>query len=141
VRNEGPMSQPGTAGRRVAARRYRLALPAALALAALGATDSALAQSSAVPQAAAQPPQAGDAQARSGQVETLPTETQPPKPTVQSIGRSGPTQYERDDLKIYGVDDRIRRLGETQFKSGQESTPTPNSGRNCGRFSTSVVCD
>jgi len=91
--------------------------------------------------AAAQTPPAGAPSAGAPSAETLPAETEPPKPTVQSIGRSGPTQYERNDLKIYGVDDRIRRLGETNYKAGQEDTPLPNSGRNCGRFNTTIVCD
>ena len=62
------------------------------------------------------------------------------KPAITNIGRSGPTQYEREDLKIFGVDDRIRRLGETNFKTGQQDAPV-YSGRNCGRFNTSIICD
>ncbi len=62
------------------------------------------------------------------------------KPTVTNIGRSGPTRYENQDLRIFGVDDRIRRLGETNSKTGQQDAPV-YSGRNCGRFNTSIICD
>jgi len=64
------------------------------------------------------------------------------RPAVQSIGRSGPTEYQRDDLRIFGVDDRLRRLGEkNQSPTGQQGGPSTYSGRNCGKFNTSVICD
>jgi hypothetical protein len=64
------------------------------------------------------------------------------RPAVQNIGRSGPTEYQRDDLRIFGVEDRLRRLGEkNQNPTGQQSGPSTYSGRNCGKFTTSVICD
>lgn len=63
------------------------------------------------------------------------------KPTRQALGKSGPIEYQRDNLRIFGVDDRIRRLGETNYKTGQQNTIDTYSGRNCARFQTSVVCD
>lgn len=63
------------------------------------------------------------------------------KPARQALGKSGPIEYQRDNLRIFGVDDRIRRLGETNYKTGQQNTIDTYSGRNCARFSTSVVCD
>jgi hypothetical protein len=64
------------------------------------------------------------------------------RPARQSIGGTGPTQYQRDDLRIYGVDDRLRRLGEkNQNPTGQQGGPSTYSGRNCGKFTTSVICD
>lgn len=64
------------------------------------------------------------------------------KPLAQRVGKSGPTEYQRDNLRIFGVDDRIRRLGESNYNTGQQGTQgVNNSGRNCARFSTSVVCD
>jgi hypothetical protein len=64
------------------------------------------------------------------------------RPARQSIGGSGPTQYQRDDLRIFGVDDRLRRLGEkNQNPTGQQGGPSTYSGRNCGAFTTSVICD
>ena len=63
------------------------------------------------------------------------------KPTRQSIGKSGPVEYQRDDLRLFGVDDRIRRLGETNYQTGQQGTIGVYSGRNCARFNTSVICD
>jgi len=63
------------------------------------------------------------------------------KPARQALGKSGPIEYQRDNLRIFGVDDRIRRLGETNYKTGQQNTIDTYSGRNCARFQTSVVCD
>ncbi|MCC6471322.1 MAG: hypothetical protein IT563_23610 [Alphaproteobacteria bacterium] len=65
------------------------------------------------------------------------------KPAVQNIGRSGPVQYQHDDLRVFGVDDRFRRLGEKQQQAptGQQEAPGTYSGRNCGKFNTSVICD
>ncbi|MCC7047997.1 MAG: hypothetical protein IT562_14900 [Alphaproteobacteria bacterium] len=65
------------------------------------------------------------------------------KPAVQNIGRSGPVQYQRDDLRVFSVDDRLRRLGEKQQQAptGQQEAPSTYSGRNCGKFTTSVICD
>lgn len=63
------------------------------------------------------------------------------KPARQALGKSGPVEYQRDNLRIFGVDDRIRRLGETNYKTGQQNTLDTYSGRNCARFQTSVICD
>jgi len=65
------------------------------------------------------------------------------RPATQSIGRSGPTQYQQDNLRVFGVDDRFRRLGEKQQQAptGQQEAPSTYSGRNCGKFTTSVICD
>ena len=63
------------------------------------------------------------------------------KPAVQSLGRTGPTQYQVDNTRIFGVDDRIRRLGETHVKTGQQDAPRDYSGRNCFQFNTSYFCD
>lgn len=63
------------------------------------------------------------------------------KPARQALGKSGPIEYQRDNLRIFGVDDRIRRLGESNYKTGQQNTPDTFSGRNCARFSTSIFCD
>jgi hypothetical protein len=57
-----------------------------------------------------------------------------------NIGRSGPTQYERENLRIFGADNQIRLLGNSEQKAGQQGAPL-NSGRNCGTFNTSVFCD
>lgn len=63
------------------------------------------------------------------------------KPAVTNIGRSGPTQYQVDNTRIFGVDDRIRRLGDTQSRLGQQDAPSTYSGRNCFHFNTSYFCD
>lgn len=67
----------------------------------------------------------------------VPTDAKPP---VTNLGRSGPTQYERENLRIFGGDNQIRLLGNAESKAGQQGAPV-NSGRNCGTFSTSVICD
>lgn len=63
------------------------------------------------------------------------------KPARQVTGKSAPIEYQRDDLRIFGVDNRIRRLGETNYDTGQQGTLSTYSGRNCARFNTSIVCD
>lgn len=67
----------------------------------------------------------------------VPTDAKPP---VTNLGRSGPTQYERENLRIFGADNQIRLLGNAEQKAGQQGAPL-NSGRNCGTFNTSVICD
>jgi hypothetical protein len=62
------------------------------------------------------------------------------KPPITNLGRSGPTQYERENLRIFGGDNQIRLLGNSEQKAGQQNAPQ-NSGRNCGTFNTSVYCD
>lgn len=62
------------------------------------------------------------------------------KPPITNLGRSGPTQYERENLRIFGGDNQIRLLGNSEQKAGQQNAPH-NSGRNCGTFNTSVYCD
>jgi len=62
------------------------------------------------------------------------------KPAVTNLGRSGPTQYERQNLRIFGADNQIRLLGNAEQKAGQQGAPL-NSGRNCATFNTSVICD
>jgi hypothetical protein len=62
------------------------------------------------------------------------------KPPVTNLGRSGPTQYERQNLRVFGADNQIRLLGNAEQKAGQQGAPL-NSGRNCATFNTSVICD
>lgn len=67
----------------------------------------------------------------------VPTDAKPP---VTNLGRSGPTQYDRENLRIFGADNQIRLLGNAEQKAGQQGAPL-NSGRNCGTFNTTVFCD
>lgn len=62
-------------------------------------------------------------------------------PVRTNIGPTGPTQYQVDNTRIFGIDDRIRRLGETHQKTGQQDWPATYSGRNCFQFNTSFFCD
>ncbi|MGQ0676982.1 MAG: hypothetical protein ACT4N4_12975 [Rhodospirillales bacterium] len=68
---------------------------------------------------------------------SVPAEARPP---VTNLGRSGPTRYERENLRIFGADNQIRLLGNAEQKAGQQGAPL-NSGRNCATFNTSVFCD
>jgi hypothetical protein len=73
-------------------------------------------------------------------VGTAPVVQPDARPPVTNLGRSGPTQYERQNLRIFGADNQIRLLGNAEQKAGQQGAPL-NSGRNCATFNTSVICD
>jgi hypothetical protein len=63
------------------------------------------------------------------------------KPTRTNIGPTGPTQYQVDNTRIFGVDSRVRRLGETNWFLGQQDAPSASSGRNCFQTTTTSYCD
>ena len=63
------------------------------------------------------------------------------KPARTSIGPTGPTQYQVDNTRIFGVDSRVRRLGETYWNLGQQDAPSASSGRNCFQTTTTSYCD
>lgn len=145
--------------RQVGIRAFGLAAMALAILAGVELSDSAVAQAlPAVPSSQAIPPQAqpqiectttgSTTYCTDGTRFEQATASTPGgaaaadgRPARQALGKSGPVEYQRDDLRIFGVDDRIRRLGETNYKTGQQGTLSTYSGRNCARFNTSIVCD